>query len=380
MKVQDQDSLNGTSVLRAEYSWEDAVDYINTNREAVQGWASDTRPLTFCKLIYKAKWGRIWSLGLFYSLNLLYTRDVIIPNFEEDDFVLIPFWGEAEALSGKISLLLSKAKYPKNIFFLANSEHDAQMLTEEDGVQAFSVSHNAFIDSDVFQPISTNKSFDAVYIGCCRPQKRLNLAKDVFPELLVVTHSDEETTKIVSGSKSIIYSPPIEDFSKLICSGRCGLLLSAAEGGCYASTEYLYCGIPVVSTESLGGRDAYYDDVTAVVVKDTESEIARAVNLFKIKSIDLWDVRNRALSVSDKMLNTLAYQILLPIFEKNNDYNRINPRKFVDRILKNSKSKSSKGRTLFQPENGEYDTLKKIQREQIYTHPERIRNKQKFKG
>lgn len=37
-----------------------------------------------------------------------------------------------------------------------------------------------------------------------------------------------------------------------------GGIFSEHEGACYASTEYLLCGCPVISTPSVGGRDVWY--------------------------------------------------------------------------------------------------------------------------
>jgi glycosyltransferase involved in cell wall biosynthesis len=45
----------------------------------------------------------------------------------------------------------------------------------------------------------------------------------------------------------------------------------------YASVEYLLCGLPVVSTVSLGGRDSWFDPRFTRVVADDPQQIAAAV-------------------------------------------------------------------------------------------------------
>jgi hypothetical protein len=370
--LENQKWLLGPDRLGEPYTWFEAAEFYLNNPGAERCWASGTKPNICCDLIYTAEWGRIWSMGFFYNLDILFVRDVLVPNFDENDFVLIPFWGEAEFLKGKINLLLKHAKKPENFFFLANSLADAKMLNEEIGVQAFGISHNAFIDADVFYPKEEPKLYDAIYLGCCRSQKRLELGKNIFSESIVVTDAPEGLSDLDVLPKKTVISPPIESFASTISQAHCGVIFSSSEGGCYASTEYLLCGIPVVSTHSIGGRDAYYDDVTAIVVNSDPDEISKAVQAIKDRKIDPFEIRNRAILVSEKMLNTLAYDILQPIFTKYLDPWGLNPREFVDKKIKESQKKSSKGRTVFQPEGGEYNTLRKIIQAQRISHPNKI--------
>ena len=65
--------------------------------------------------------------------------------------------------------------------------------------------------------------------------------------------------------------------SKILSASRVGLALSAAEGACLASSEYLLCGLPVVSTPSRGGRDIWYDQNNSVICEPTEASVGAAV-------------------------------------------------------------------------------------------------------
>jgi glycosyltransferase involved in cell wall biosynthesis len=360
--ISQQHWLGG--VVNVDYSYDDAAYYIQNSPDAVHNWASEVTDKFACQLVYGAKWGKIWSLGFYYSLNILYLRDKIIPLFGENDYVLIPFWGQVEGIAGKINSFLKNAKFPQNFFFLANSQHDADLLNREIGVQAFCVSHNAFINQNAFHPISCDKLYDAVYVGCCRPQKRLFLSEAILDSLLVVTHSDEENRKVIKDAKSIVCSPPMHKISDYINRAKCGIILSSGEGGCYGSTEYLLCGIPVVSTYSIGGRDAYYDEYNSIIVDDTPEAVLEGVKSLKLRNLDPQEIRNRALNVSNRMLDVLAHEILQPIFLKNNDRNMSSPRDFVKKIInKSSANFCSKGRTLFQPEFSilTFDEFLKIQ-------------------
>ena len=360
--VQEQLWLFGLSVASASYTWHDAVKFINHDSSAIKSWASDTTPVTYCSLIHKAPWGRVWSLSLFYNLNTLFVRDVVIPLFNENDYILIPFWGDVTGSAEYFKALLKNAQFPDNFYFLGNSD-DCTSILRNSGLQAFTVSHNAFIDRETFRPISRKILYDAVYLGDCRPQKRLYLAKDILPDLLIVTHSLEEVIQPFYSAKCIMHNPPMPELVNFVNQAHCGLLLSAKEGGCYASTEYLYCGIPVVSTKSRGGRDAYYDDVTAIIVDDTPEDVRRGVEIMCERKSDPWEIRRRALAVSDEMLDTLANEIFLPIFLKYGDAHANNPRSFVDTKIKESKRISSKGRTIFQPENATHNRVRRFNSE-----------------
>ena len=48
----------------------------------------------------------------------------------------------------------------------------------------------------------------------------------------------------------------------------------------FASIEYLLCGVPVVNTKNLGGRDELFPDFAAKTVPDTPEAVADAVRDF----------------------------------------------------------------------------------------------------
>ena len=48
-----------------------------------------------------------------------------------------------------------------------------------------------------------------------------------------------------------------------------------------ASSEYLLCGLPVVSTPSRGGRDVWYNDRNAVICAPTSAAVREAVEEIK---------------------------------------------------------------------------------------------------
>ncbi len=57
-----------------------------------------------------------------------------------------------------------------------------------------------------------------------------------------------------------------EDVAMAINKAYVGLCLSEIEGACFSSTEYLSCGIPVVSSRCSGGREFWYKNIIVLSV------------------------------------------------------------------------------------------------------------------
>ena len=158
------------------------------------------------------------------------------------------------------------------------------------GISAHFINHNAFVDERLFSIQSdASRIYDAVYTARMAPFKRHELAREI-PSLLIIggtvtpEDSDEHFQRIraalpqatftYDGPKKVLNEPEVND---LLNQSRVGLCLSACEGTMYATVEYLLCGLPVVSTASLGGRDSWLDPRFTRVVADDPQQIAAAV-------------------------------------------------------------------------------------------------------
>lgn len=158
------------------------------------------------------------------------------------------------------------------------------------GVSAHFINHNAFLDERLFsiQP-NVSKIYDAVYTARMAPFKRHELAQEI-PSLLIIggtvtpEDSDEHFQRVRSAlpQATFTYDGPKKvlnerEVNELLNQSRVGLCLSACEGTMYAAVEYLLCGLPVVSTASLGGRDTWLDPRFTRTVADDPTQIAAAV-------------------------------------------------------------------------------------------------------
>lgn len=292
---------------------------------------------------------KIWSLGYFHSFNSLYVRDVMFPNLGPDDYVLMADWGAVYPAS---SLIISKSKYPQNIYWLTNGKYEMDSLISQ-GVNAKLVSHNVFINHNVFKIEPTTKKYDAIFCQSVIPFKRPLLAKHIKSIVYSTGGAPtKEYQEMIDKQRGIVVagSSPLQ-VATLMNQSKCGLSLSQAEGGNYATTEYLLCGIPVITTKNIGGRDTYLDETNSIcVTEDTPEAVAEAVE-YIINNLEKYDpikIREGALLKNKEMIETLKREVLEPIFIKNN-INLTEIDRIVNQIL-NINNPNSKGRTPFQPE------------------------------
>jgi glycosyltransferase involved in cell wall biosynthesis len=100
---------------------------------------------------------------------------------------------------------------------------------------------------------------------------------------------------------------------------RIGLALSTIEGSCYASTEYLLCGLPVISTKSVGGRQVWYDESNSIVVSPNGVELDKAIEstLRNIDSFSNVDIRTNCIK-KQQMFRTIFIKQMQKILPSTN--------------------------------------------------------------
>jgi hypothetical protein len=75
-----------------------------------------------------------------------------------------------------------------------------------------------------------------------------------------------------------------------------GLCLSAVEGHMQACTEYLLCGLPVVSIPNKGARDLVLDPAYSIEAEPTPAAVAAAVQALKARQLDPHRIRAAAIA------------------------------------------------------------------------------------
>jgi glycosyltransferase involved in cell wall biosynthesis len=83
---------------------------------------------------------------------------------------------------------------------------------------------------------------------------------------------------------------------EIINQARVGLILSEEEGANNATMEYLLCGLPVVSTESIGARDEFFDPEHVRVVPPNSGAVAEAVRDLASRRLNPHEIRESVLA------------------------------------------------------------------------------------
>jgi glycosyltransferase involved in cell wall biosynthesis len=212
----------------------------------------------------------------------------------------------AKDLASDIFRFKSKNKY-MHFVVLCPTFEEVELLNAH-GVEALWVHKNAFIDEKIFHPIpDINKKYSAIHIANVEKFKRHHLAWNI-QHIAVLTYSYKFNLNLneLRGYKHLAYSNfnllsnvftflnPLE-VNRIICASNCGLILSAKEGTNNASTEYLLSGIPVVSTQSDGGRKEFFNPHHVSIVNADPDSVQMAVNWYQRNYINPTEIRESIL-------------------------------------------------------------------------------------
>ncbi len=197
------------------------------------------------------------------------------------------------------------------VIFLANTEGDVLALSKA-GVPTLPCNVSMLIDEKTYKPLPamdfSDAAYDAVYNARFEPYKRHELAVEIENLALIndarsdgsTSPHEAEVRKLLPKARYVNHEhgrgrhAPMskEDVARAINRARCGLCLSKSEGAMKASLEYLFCGVPVVSTESEGGRDRYYQEPYAIIVPDDPTSVASAVKEIKRRRLSKLAIRD----------------------------------------------------------------------------------------
>jgi hypothetical protein len=157
------------------------------------------------------------------------------------------------------------------------------------GLKAKALQANMFCREDIFKPIGgTTKLFDAIYCASLEEYKRPWLAHKISSLQIVARNYKENLSDLAKkyGLEHAVINEiwvNREELVTKINQSHCGLALSKKEGSMLATTDYLLCGIPVVTTPSSGGRDLWYTNKNHIICQDNPEAIANAVERCKEK-------------------------------------------------------------------------------------------------
>jgi tetratricopeptide (TPR) repeat protein len=230
--------------------------------------------------------------------------------FEPVVTAVMPFY---EALSQPVTFLFQsnqslvfhdrlRAQFPREaaqlqqahplarIKFLVNDVHELYVARGV-GLDAELISNNAWIDETIFRIMPGEiKQFDAVYNARAHAYKRHDLAVGIESLLLLVAEPEpaqlQHLAELLPRARMNRAHLTAAEIVRNLNTALCGLCLSPAEGAMYASVEYLLCGLPVVTTRSIGGRDWFFSDDYVVYCDADAAAVRRAVETAISRSVN----------------------------------------------------------------------------------------------
>ena len=182
----------------------------------------------------------------------------------------------------------------KNVIFCAPTEKVRDMFIEF-GLTSILLNHNCFLNYNNFV-INNNNELNRKYNAVInsRPYwwKRVYLASKVDKLLYIKGQDYTNDNSSWNGYKEMNLTLKSHISPKKVVElyneSRVGLILSGntgknqqygAEGANYSSSEYLLCGLPVISTESQGGRDYWFDNYNSIICEPNEESVQKSVDI-----------------------------------------------------------------------------------------------------
>ena len=213
---------------------------------------------------------------------------------------------ELPEVASELKMRLDEAKnaFPEARFIvLANAPREVEIIKVFNEV--YLANHNAFLDPSRYKLAkAAPRKFDALYIARITPFKRHELAEKIENLHLIGSYSEREKeyfSKTIVKFPNAVWSEKVPSFfiGREIGKASCGLALSAVEGAMFSCGEYTLCGVPVVNTRNLGGRDTLLPDFAVRYAEDTAESVAENVAYWVANPIDPIEVRKGFLKLAE---------------------------------------------------------------------------------
>lgn len=179
-----------------------------------------------------------------------------------------------------------------NVTILANTEAEKEYYETKTDADVLFCNQNAFLDENLFTIQKVPKKYTLVINSCYNKYKNVYLANNIKNTLHIGYFKDPPYRETViptfgslanfkNGGRSVDDYSFINknEISKYYNSARVGGIFSTSEGACFASSEMLLCGLPVVSTKCNGGREIWYNNQNSIICKNNKKNVFNCVKL-----------------------------------------------------------------------------------------------------
>lgn len=240
--------------------------------------------------------------------------------FRESDYFFVQLgWYFDDWLVEECHRALASIGIPKGNFRILYPDYKTKSLFEYYGFSGEIVNHNCFLDESKFKILNSEKLYDAIYTARLVPFKRHYLANKIKSLALVAGDAYGKTVEEIPDHLYLNPSPISSDEVIVkISQSRVGLILSQFEGACYSSSEYLLCGVPVVSTWSHGGRDVWYNDYNSIICDESPEAVLSAVSKLKTYNRNPEKIRDMHINLMRDMRKNFQ-NLVMEVFKINNE-------------------------------------------------------------
>jgi glycosyltransferase involved in cell wall biosynthesis len=188
--------------------------------------------------------------------------------------------------------------------------------------------HNAFINENFYKITNEEKKYDIVINSSFTYLKRLHLSNKIKNKAFIgyKCNSVEEFNSCVPKDGFIANFEDRErnldnwkwvnniEVLRLYNQSKVGCIFSPHEGACFSSSEYLLCGLPVVSTQCIGGREIWYNNENSIICEPTEDSVELCVNnaIMKLQTNEFnpENIRNNHIELMNVHRHTLTNKVL----------------------------------------------------------------------
>ena len=220
--------------------------------------------------------------------------------------------------------IATRNSYDKTII-LANTIEEKEFFENKTDCDVLFCNNNAFLDENMFTiQKDTIKIYDIMLNNRFTYIKNATYGKLCNNVIRVGYYSEEKYSFPKFGYYANFNNPPNDyNFNKknyIFLNGNqintyinqsvAGGIFTNIEGACRASSEYLLCGVPVISTASKGGRDIWYDNYNSVICEPNEKSVYDCLQVTKARTINPELIRGNHLKIADQHKTTLVDYVI----------------------------------------------------------------------
>jgi Iap family predicted aminopeptidase len=231
-------------------------------------------------------------------IYILFDYNPLIKNFKLDEsffdknslIFILTSWYKTDQV---YKIINANSEY--NIIILANSLEEKVFFEKKINSDVLFCNHNAFLNENNYTIYNSIKKYDLVIDSAFHEYKNVNIAKKIQNTIHIgyFKYSKRNIDDKVVPNFGTLANFTNVDYKKLekpqiniyYNQSLIGGIFSECEGACFASSQYLLCGLPVISIKSVGGRDIWYNEYNSIICENNEDSVYESIELAKSKII-----------------------------------------------------------------------------------------------